>query len=73
MVKSNTSIAKMPRASCLQNLDFVARIASVADAKRGGGRGEGVGGEREKSVKEEKREGSACFKSRCFCIPPTIF
>ena len=57
MVKSNTSIAKMPRASCLQNLDFVARIASVADAKRGGGRGEGGGGrgrEREKCERGEK-------------------
>ena len=42
-------------------------LAYVADAKRGGGR------EREKSAKEEKRERSASFKSRCFCIPPSIF
>ena len=37
----------------------------MADAKRGG--------EKEKSAKAEKREGSACYKSRCFCIAPTIF
>ena len=41
-------------------------LACVADAKRGGGGG------REKREKG-KREGSACYKSRCFCIPPTIF
>ena len=28
---------------------------------------------REKSAKEGKREGRACYKSRCFCIPPTVF
>ena len=28
---------------------------------------------REKSAKEEERERSASFKSRCFCIPPSIF
>ena len=28
---------------------------------------------REKSVKEGEREGRACYKSRCFCIPPTLF
>ena len=33
--------------------------------KRERGRG------REKRAKVWKREGSACFKSRCFCIPPT--
>ena len=47
------------------------KVACVADAKRGG-RGGGRG-EREKSTKEGKREGSACYKSRCFCNPPTIF
>ena len=37
-------------------------------------KGEGGGGrEREKSAKEEKRERSASFKRRCFCIPPSIF
>ena len=41
-------------------------LVCVADAKRGGGGG------REKREKG-KREGSACYKSRCFCIPPTIF
>ena len=41
--------------------------ACVAGAKRGGE------GRREKRVKEGKREGSACFKNRCFCIPPIIF
>ena len=35
--------------------------------KKGRGRG------REKSAKEGKREGRAYYKSRCFCIPPTIF
>ena len=34
--------------------------------KREGGRG------REKSTKVGKREGSACYKSQCFCILPTI-
>ena len=38
----------------------IARVACVADAKRGGE------GEREKSAKEGKREGSVCYKSRCF-------
>ena len=46
-------------------------IACMAGAKRGGGGGGGGG--REKSTKEGKREGSACYKSRCFCIQPTIF
>ena len=41
-------------------------LACVEDAKRGGGGG------RENRAKG-KREGSACYKSRCFCIPPTIF
>ena len=41
-------------------------LACVADAKRGGGGG------REKRAKG-KREGSACYKSRRFCIPSTIF
>ena len=40
-------------------------LACVAGAKRGGGR--------EKIAKERKRGGSACYKSRCFCIPPTFF
>ena len=35
--------------------------------KKGRGRG------KEKSVKEGKREGSACYKIRCFYIPPTYF
>ena len=35
--------------------------------KKGRGRG------KEESVKEGKREGSACYKSRCFYIPPTYF
>ena len=42
-------------------------VACVAGAKREGERG------REKSAKEGRRENSACYKSRCFCIPPTIF
>ena len=42
---------------------FFHQIACVADAKRGGGGG------REKG----EREGSACCKSLCFCITPTIF
>ena len=42
-------------------------IACVAGAKRGGGGG------REKSTKDGNGEGSACYKSRCFCIQPTIF
>ena len=42
-----------------------ADLACVADTK---GRG---GGGREKRAKVWKREGSACFKSRCFCILPT--
>ena len=46
-------------------------IACVAGAKRGGGGGGGGG--REKSMKEGNGEGSACYKSRCFCIQPTIF
>ena len=41
--------------------------ACMAGAKRGGGGG------REKSKKEGKREGSACYKSRCFCLQPTFF
>ena len=44
-------------------------IACVAGAKRG----EGGGGGREKSMKEGNGEGSTCYKSRCFCIQPTIF
>ena len=48
-------------------------IACVAGAKRGGGGGGGGGGGREKSTKEGNGEGSACYKSRCFCIQPTIF
>ena len=43
-------------------------LARVADANRGG---VGVWG-REKRAKG-KREGSACCKSLCVCIPPTIF
>ena len=46
-------------------------IACVAGAKRGGGGGGGGG--REKSTKEGNGEGSAYYKSRCFCIQPTIF
>ena len=42
-------------------------IACVAGAKRGGGGGG------EKSTKEGNGEGNACYKSRCFCIQPTIF
>ena len=42
-------------------------LACVAGAKRG------RGGDREKSAKAGKREGTACYKRRCFCIPPTIF
>jgi len=42
-------------------------IACVAGMKREGG------GEREKYAKAGKRKGSACYKSGCFCIPPTIF
>ena len=38
----------------------------------GEGEGEGWGGGG-KSAKEGKREERACYKSRCFCIPPTIF
>ena len=42
-------------------------IACVAGTKRG------AEGRREKRVKEGKREGSAYYKSRCFCIPPIVF
>ena len=49
--------------SCLElSLTCKAPIACVEGAKRGGAR-----------EKRGKREGSACYKSRCFCIPPTIF
>ena len=34
-------------------------------------KGRGMG--KETSAKAEKREVSACYKSRSFCIPPTIF
>ena len=49
-------------------------LACVTGAKRGGrGEPEGEGkGEGEKHERGE-REGSACYKSRCFCNPPTIF
>ena len=49
----------------LSNKSFYC-LACVAGAKRE------VGPEREKGVKG-KREGSACYKSQCFCIPPTNF
>ena len=39
--------------------------------KKGRERGRERG--REKSTKEGKRKGKACYKSRCFCNPPTIF
>ena len=39
----------------------------------GAGATRGVGEGREKNAKEGKREGSACYKSWCFCIPSTIF
>ena len=42
-------------------------VVCVACTKKEGGGG------REKSTKVGKREGSACYKSQCFCIPPTIF
>ena len=42
-------------------------LACVAGDKRGGRGG------REKSAKEGKREGNACYKCQCFCILPTIF
>ena len=38
-----------------------------------GGRKKGRGRGRGKRAKEGKSKGSACYKSRCFCIPPTIF
>ena len=40
--------------------------ACVAKKK---GEGEGEGEKHERG----EREGSACYKSRCFCNPPTIF
>ena len=40
-------------------------LACVAGAKRGEGEGE--------KHERGEREGSVCYKSRCFCYPPTIF
>ena len=37
--------------------------------QKGEGEGEGEGEKHERG----EREGSACYKSRCFCNPPTIF
>ena len=52
---------------CHESFIYVTGHACVAGAKREGERG------REKSAKERRRENSACYKSRCFCIPPAIF
>ena len=41
-------------------------VTCVAGSKRGGG---GGGGGR----KRKRKKGSACYKSRCFCMPHTIF
>ena len=41
-------------------------LACVAGAKRGGG-----GRKARKRGKGREPEGSACYKSRCFCHPPT--
>ena len=43
-------------------------VACAAGAKRAWG-----GGGRKVRNRGIKREGSACYKNRCFCISPTIF
>ena len=58
-------------------LGLLLNLAFVAGAKREAGEGKGKGeGERKGRGKGKgegggKREGSPCYKSPCFCIPPT--
>ena len=46
---------------------FLFNLVDSLHGRRKKGRG------REEIVKEGEREGSACYKSRCFCIPSTVF
>ena len=46
---------------------FLFNLVDSLRGRRKKGRG------RAKIVKEGEREGSACYKSRCFCFPSTVF